>query len=301
MPNIERTGWLALSALLLTNCTPMENLHPDIHGHRGCRGLMPENTIPAFLKAIDLGSDFLELDVVLSADGDVIVSHEPWMSGRICTDPEDAAIPPDVERSINLYRMTTAEIQAYDCGSLPHPSYPKQKQTPAYKPTLRQVVETADEHALFGGHVSPSYNIEIKSDPLWYGTYQPEPQAYAARVIRELDDLGITNRSIIQSFDPAILEVVHAERTDIPLALLVENNDGLKKNLKRLTFKPHIYSPHYSLVDKKLLEALREEDIELVVWTVNEKKDIRRLLDLGVDGIISDYPDRVVKELDGRE
>ncbi len=294
-------AWAVAVVLLLNACQSMENLHPDIHGHRGSRGLMPENTIPAFLKAIDLGSDFLELDVVLSGDDEVIVSHEPWMSGSICLTPDEGRIAPDRERSINLHRMTVAEIQEYDCGSLEHSGFPDQKRMFAYKPTLRQVVEVCDEHALMSGMVSPSYNIEIKSDPHWYGTFQPEPAAYAARVIREIDDLGITNRTIIQSFDPAILETVHAERPDIVLAFLVENNDGLKKNLARLTFKPDIYSPHFSQVDKKLLEALREADIELVVWTVNEKKDIRRMLDLGVDGVISDYPDRVAMEIDGRE
>ncbi|MCW5899430.1 MAG: glycerophosphodiester phosphodiesterase [Flavobacteriales bacterium] len=298
----RRSPSLAAAALVILNaCQPMENLHPDVHGHRGSRGLMPENTIPAFLKAIDLGCDFLELDVVLSGDDEVIVSHEPWMSGRICVTPDEERITPDRERSINLHRMTVTEIQEYDCGGLAHPLFPDQKRVFAYKPTLRQVVETCDEHALLSGMVSPSYNVEIKSDPEWYGTYQPPPADYAQRVIREIDDLGIANRCIVQSFDPAILEAIHAERSDIPLAFLVENTDGLKKNLKRLTFKPHIYSPHYGLVDKKLLEALREEDIELVVWTVNEKKDIRRMLDLGVDGIISDYPDRVVMEMEGRE
>lgn len=279
----------------------MENLHPDIHGHRGCRGLLPENTIPGFKKAAELGSDVLELDVVLSADDEVIVSHEPWMSSRICLDPEKRPIGLDQERALNIYRMTVAQIQAYDCGSIEHPRFPDQEQVSSFKPTLRQVVEETDEFALFAGLVNPSYNIEIKSDPEWYGTYQPEPEAYARRIIKEVDDLGITSRCIIQSFDPAILEVVHAERPDIVLAFLVENSDGLKKNLKRLSFKPHIYSPYFELVDKKVLEKLREADIELVVWTVNEKKDIKRMLQLGVDGIISDYPDRVVKELEGRE
>ena len=302
MNALDKGRWPIIFALLLTAaCTPMENLHPDVHGHRGCRGLLPENSIPAFLKAVELGCDVLELDVVLSADNEVIVSHEPWMSGRICQTPEGERITPDVERTLNLYRMTTAEIQAYDCGSLAHPGFPKQNLISTFKPTLRQVVEAADEHALMNGMVSPSYNVEIKSDPDWYGIYQPDPVQYAARVVQEIDDLGIAGRCIVQSFDPTILEAVRAERSDLVLAFLVENNDGLKKNLARLSFAPDIYSPYFGLVDRKLLEALRELGIELVVWTVNERKDIRRLLDLGVDGIISDYPDRVVKEMEGRE
>lgn len=279
----------------------MENLHPDIHGHRGCRGLLPENSIPGFLKAVEIGCDMLELDVVLSADDEVVVSHEPWMSSTICISPDEQRIPLDRERALNMYRMTLAEIQAYDCGSLSHPRFPDQEARAVFKPTLRQVVETADEHALLNGMVSPSYNVEIKSDPAHYGTYQPDPATFARRVIREIDDLGIASRCIVQSFDPAILEVVNEERPDLTLAFLVENADGLKKNLKRLSFQPAIYSPYFELVDKKMLEALRERNIELVVWTVNEPKDIKRMIQLGVDGIISDYPDRVVKELEARE
>lgn len=301
MLNRERLTWATLIAFALSACTPMENLHPDIHGHRGCRGLLPENSIPGFLKAVEIGCDMLELDVVLSADDEVVVSHEPWMSSTICTAANDEPIPLDRERALNMYRMTLAEIQAYDCGSLPHPRFPDQEARTVFKPTLRQVVEAADEHALLNGMVSPSYNIEIKSDPAHYGTYQPDPATFARRVIREIDDLGIANRCIVQSFDPAILEVANEERPDLILAFLVENADGLKKNLKRLSFQPAIYSPYFELVDKKMLEALRERNIELVVWTVNEPKDIKRMLQLGVDGIISDYPDRVVKLLESRD
>lgn len=299
---IDKTlSGIALCLLSFTACTPMENLHPDIHGHRGCRGLLPENTLPAFLKATELGCDMLELDVVLSADDHVVVSHEPWMSSVICVDPNDEPIPLDKERSLNLYRMKLAEIQAYDCGDRAHPDFPKQKLISAHKPTLREVVEATDEYALFAGMVSPSYNIEIKSDPAWYGVYQPQPFEYANRIIREVDDLGINTRCIIQSFDPAILEVLHEQRPDLILSFLVENEDGLKKNLKRLSFSPQIYSPRFDLLGKNDLEKLREANIELVVWTVNAKKDIRRMLELGVDGIISDYPDRVIALKEGND
>lgn len=301
MVNLERTAWAALIAMAFTACTPMENPHPDVHGHRGCRGLLPENSIPAFLRAVDIGSDVLELDVVLTGDDQVLVSHEPWMSSTLCITPGDERIPLDQERALNLYRMTVAQIQAYDCGSLEQSDFPEQESMAVYKPTLRQVVEAVDEHTLLAGMVAPVFNVEIKSDPAWYGTYQPEPLAYAKRVIQEIDDLGITNRCIVQSFDLAILEAVHAERPDLILALLVENEDGVKKNLKRLTFTPNIYSPRFDLLVEKDLEKLREANIELVVWTVNSKKDIRRMLDLGVDGIISDYPNRVVDVMESAD
>lgn len=288
-------------ALILSACMPQKNLHPDIHGHRGCRGLLPENSIPAFLKATELGCDYLELDVVISKDGRLVISHEPWMRSDICTTPEGAPITPEQERAFNLYEMTVAEIRRFDCGSVEHPDYPDQETRSTFKPTLAQVVGMVDEHAMLSGVSAPSFNIEVKSDPAWYGTYQPAPNVFARMVIAELDGLGIADRSVIQSFDPAILEALHAEREELVLALLVEGEGTLQEHLARLTFTPAIYSPNFALVDAELLNEVRAKEMELIVWTVNEPEDIRRMLDLGVDGIISDYPDRAITIMENRE
>jgi len=290
----------AIIVAVLSACMPQKNLHPDVHGHRGCRGLLPENTIRAFREAVELGCDFVEMDVVMSKDGQVIVSHEPWMHHTICLDPDGGRIAEAEERGHNIYQMTVKEIQQYDCGSLEHPRFPEQDQRKSVKPTLREVVEDVDEHALMSSVGAPSYNIEIKSDPAFYGTFQPGPKEFAHAVIETVDSLGLSERCILQSFDPAILEAVHAEREDLLVALLVENDLGLEGNLARLSFKPDIYSPQYSMADETLLKSLRLKDIELVVWTVNEESDIKRMLDLGVYAIISDYPNRVIKQLEDR-
>lgn len=299
---MPRSSELLATALLLTTtaCMTTSNPLPDVHGHRGCRGLLPENSIAAFRKAVELGCDVIELDVVLSGDGQVIVSHEPWMNAAICLGPDEEPLTEEQGRAFNLYRMTVSEIQRFDCGSLEQERFPDQDQRRAVKPTLREVVEIVDEHALMNGAASPSFNIEIKSDPDWYGIYQPQPADYARAVIATIDSLGLAERCIVQSFDPAVLEVVHAERPDLTLAFLVENGDGLEKNLARLSFSPAIYSPSFELVDEALLKELRKRDIELVVWTVNEEVDIRRMLDLGVDGIITDHPERALRLRDER-
>ncbi|MBK9146445.1 MAG: glycerophosphodiester phosphodiesterase [Flavobacteriales bacterium] len=289
----------ALLPLALSACMNSTSRHeaPEVHGHRGCRGLLPENTVPGFLRAAELGVDWLELDVVISADGQVIVSHEPWMSHVICTDASGDHIPPEGERSFNLYGMTAAEIRAFDCGGLEHPRFPEQEQRRAHKPTLREVVEAIEETAIMGGG-QPGFNIEIKSDHALYGTFQPRPDDFARIVLKEIDELGITDRCIIQSFDPAALMAAHAEQPDLAYALLVENDEGPEVNLSRLMFTPAIYSPHFSLADEALRTKLQEQGIELVVWTVNERADILRMIALGVDGIISDYPDRVIGLID---
>ncbi|MFN3874860.1 MAG: glycerophosphodiester phosphodiesterase family protein [Flavobacteriales bacterium] len=288
-----------LLPLALTACMPTSprNGAPEVHGHRGCRGLLPENTLPAFLKAAELGVDWLELDVVISADSQVIVSHEPWMSHVICTDARGDAIDEQHERGYNLYRMTTAEIRAFDCGSTEHPRFPEQRQRRAHKPTLREVVEAVEEAALTSGN-APGFNIEIKSDPALYRTHQPPPADFARLVLAAIDSVGIAERCIIQSFDPAALIAAHRLAPDIPIALLVDNDDGLKANLQRLDFTPAIYSPHFRLASPSLRNEVSDRGMQLLVWTVNEPSDIDRMIGLGVDGIISDYPDRVLQALE---
>ena len=137
---------------------------------------------------------------------------------------------------------------------------------------------------------APSFNIEIKSEPLIYGTFQPPPERFAELVLRDVIALGITDRCLVQSFDIAILEAMHALAPDLPLALLVENADGVESNLRRLSFTPRYYSPAYSIANARMAGELREKGIGLLVWTVNDMADMCRMLDLEVDGLITDKP-----------
>ncbi len=288
----------AASALLWAGCTYETVTRPEIHGHRGCRGLLPENTLPAFLKAAQLGCEWLELDVVITADSQVLVSHEPWMDHRICRTPEGDSITEQEAHGFNIYRMTLAEAQRFDCGSTPQADFPDQVNSRQHKPALREVVTAVDEQAMEDGNLGIGYNIEIKSDPLLYETYQPRPQRFAELVMAQLDSLGISGRAIIQSFDPAVLEAVHLIDEEMPVALLVDNTDGLEANLKRLSFTPTHYSPTVELVDKDLAKALDALDIALLVWTVNQKADMKHMMKLGVAGIITDHPDKAIAVFD---
>lgn len=294
-------AYLAAVLMLMSACTTANMERPTVHGHRGCRGLRPENTLPAFIHAAELGCDWLEMDVVITGDSQVLVSHEPWMEHRICRTNDGDSIPASEERTLNIYRMSVNEVQDFDCGGVRHPDFPQQVVEEAYKPTLKEVVEALDEEAMRQGLGELGYNIEIKSDPALYDSYQPRPERFAELVMRQIDSLGIGDRSIIQSFDPAILRSVRLLSEDQPLALLVDNASGLEANLARLPFKPDYYSPSLELVNKDLVRALRERDIALLVWTVNEKVDMERMIELGVSGIITDYPDRLIELLDEDE
>lgn len=267
----------------------------DWQGHRGCRGLMPENSVPAFLHALrfpEVGT--LELDLAVSKDKQLIVSHEPWFNPAICRLPNGDSIPSGQAERWLIYQYTAEEISAFDCGSWGNPRFPRQQKTAAHKPTLRSVVEAVrkaypEKSALL------RWNIEIKSQPEWDGLRHPPVAEFAALLHTELQALGIAERSTVQSFDVRALQAMRQIAPQQTLALLVENLRGLNHNLGQLGFVPQIYSPYYQFVSKKLRKKCRQKGMKLIPWTVNDHLAMRRLIRLGVDGIITDYPDLIQK------
>ncbi len=263
----------------------------DWQGHRGARGLLPENSIPAFLRALEFPEvRTLELDVAVSKDNQLIVSHEPWFNPNICRLPGGAAIPKSDSAKYLIYHLTAAEIRAFDCGSWGNPRFPGQQPMPVHKPTLR---ETAEAVRTTFPQKNVRWNIEIKSRPEWDGLRTPPVQEFAQLVVHELRALGLEQDANVQSFDPRALRAVRELNPDLRLALLIENLQSLDSNLARLGFTPEIYSPYYLLVDEKLVRRCHERGIKLIPWTVNDVPAMRRLVRLGVDGIITDYPDRI--------
>jgi glycerophosphoryl diester phosphodiesterase len=267
----------------------------DLQGHRGARGLLPENTIPAFRRALELGVTTLEMDVVISADSQVVVSHEPWMSPVICTQPDGTPVPPDSEAQFNLFDMSYARIAEFDCGQRDHPDFPEQEAMRVVKPLLQDVLQMAEAHVDSTGRAPIFYNIETKSQPEGDNTFHPEPEAFTRLLVAVVEGAGVTARTTIQSFDPRTLQVAQAVETSAPLslALLVgRGGDELAENVEALGFTPTIYSPNYQLVDEALVTAAHERGMEVIPWTVNARDDMERLRQLGVDGLITDYPDR---------
>ena len=261
----------------------------QIHGHRGCDDAVPPNTIPAFLRATATGCQWLEMDVVITGDDHVLVSHEPWMDHLTCIDPEGRVISEKEGRAINIFRMPLAEVQRYGC--LPaRDNSGVNSISSVPKPTLAEMVHAVRNLAKDSAIPVPGFNIEVKSDPRLYGSYQPAPSRFAELVVQDVITLGIAEHCIIQSFDTAILETVHLIAAQIPLALLVDNTDGSEINLDRLSFTPAYYSTAFSLASAQMRMALQSRGIGLLVWTVNEEADMQRMLDLGVAGLITDRP-----------
>jgi len=265
----------------------------DWQGHRGARGLRPENTIPAFLKALEFPVTTLELDVVISRDSQVVVSHEPWMSHHICQTLEGKPVTREQEDSLLLFKLPYQVIQRYDCGGRGNEAFPEQEAVSVAKPTLEAVVEAVQAYCRSNDRELPDFNIEIKSKPEWDGVKTPEPAAFARLVLGEVRELGIADRSCIQSFDVRSLQAVHRQAPEITTALLVANPGGIDSNLEELGYVPEIYSPYYKLVSANVVDTVHDRGMRIIPWTVNEVEEMEALIEMGVDGIITDYPNRV--------
>jgi glycerophosphoryl diester phosphodiesterase len=267
----------------------------DWQGHRGARGLLPENTIPAFIKALDLDMNTLELDLAVSRDNVLIISHEPWLNRDICSKPDGSPISRADEEAFQIWKMTAAEISRCDCGSRGNPRFLTQQRMRAVKPSLADMVAAVKKYCDEKKRPLPNFNIEIKSRPDWDNHLAPSVSDFAALVLKEINRLGIRDKTCVQSFDPRALEALYQLDKDLTMAFLVENTEGVEKNLAKLSFKPAIYSPYFLLLTEPIVRDLHQRRMKVIPWTVNEAADMKRLIEMGVDGIITDYPDRRVK------
>jgi glycerophosphoryl diester phosphodiesterase len=271
---------------------------------------MPENTIPAFLLALDSGVTTLELDLAVTKDKQLVVSHEPWMNAAICLDPAGQSIEPGKENEYNIFRMTYAEVKLWDCGSKGNENFPEQKKMRAVKPLLTDVLVAVEDHIKSYSRYEVNYNIEIKSDPENDNIFHPGPEEFVDLVIKTLEEYIPLPRINIQSFDFRILKYIHIHYPHIRLAALIGDNESVDANLKALGFIPDIYSPYFELLNtarvkylhtKKVVSPAKgkgkstETKVRVVPWTVNDIEDMQALKKMGVDGIITDYPNRARK------
>ncbi len=264
----------------------------DWQGHRGCRGLMPENSLPAFLHALEFPQvTTLELDLAVSKDNQLMVTHEPFFNPAICLQPDGQAVGITDEEKFLVYQMTVAEIQGFDCGSIGNPRFPEQQKQKTYKPTLKEVVE-----AVRAIRPDIRWNMEIKTQANWDGVRHPYVEEFASKVIADLRQYGIEKLTTVQSFDVRALKAMHKQAPDIQLAYLIENAESFESNMSKLDFTPAIYSPYYLTVNKKLVKECHDRKMQLVPWTVNDVHAMRRLIRLGVNGVITDYPN-LIKEV----
>ncbi len=279
---------ILLILFLFLNSFSFSQKKIEVHGHRGFRGLFPENTLTAFQQAAKLGVDYLELDVIITKDSQVVVSHEPWFNPNTCSSPEGKIITKRTKK--NLHKLTYSEIKKYGCGKRGNKKFPQQAKSDEYKPLLSEVIEAMEAFAKENNLPPIKYNIEIKNNKFGDGKYHFETKTTVALIYNVIKKYNINERIIIQSFDSRCLREIHKIDTQLRIGLLVANFTSVKLNIGKLGFSPYSYNPAVKICKAKTIEQAHKLGCKVIVWTVNSEKEMQKLIDLGVDGIITDYP-----------
>ena len=261
----------------------------DLQGHRGARGHLPENTLPSFQRALEMGVDTLELDVGVTRDGVVVVHH-------------DRRLNPDVARGADglwvkapaptIHALRFEELRTYDVGRI-RPGSEYAARFPHQKPLDGTRIPRLDEVLALP---KVRFNIETKLVPE-APDETPAAEPFARAVIAEVRKAGVAARTTIQSFDFRTLAIVQREAPEIATAYLTSGKKGPAIPKLVRDSGGAIWSPNFQDLDEKSLESARASGLKVIVWTVNEPPDIQRMLEMKVDGIISDYPDRVRGQL----
>ena len=283
----------------------------DIEAHRGGRALLPENTLPAFANALSMGVNTLELDVGVTADGEIVISHERGLNPDLARDAKgDYVAAPGTP----FVKLRLDEVRTYDVGQIrPDSAYarqfPDQRAIPGTRiPMLKELFALVRR----SGNSCVRFNIETKIDPN-HPDESPDPQTFVTRLLSLIDAEGFADRVMIQSFDWRTLQLVQQRTPKIPTVYLtLQRGSGQTIALDKATnwmagFNPAdhggslprtvkaaggaIWSPYFGDIDAALVTEAHGLGLRVVVWTVNKPDDMARMIEIGVDGIISDRPD----------
>ena len=286
--------YLILASLvlaLLSACDKKPQI--DVQAHRGGAGLMPENTLSAMKNALDMDVNTLEFDLQLSQDGQVVVSHDNYFHPRYATRPDGTLIQENDPKEY-LYTMPYDSIVRYDVGLRPVDRWPTQKKVAEVKPLAGELIDFTERYA----QKPVNYNIEIKSWPGdGEGTLWPEYHVFCDTCIPLLLSKNLGKRLIVQCFDTRALNYMHEKWPELTLSYLTEDYDGgdIEQLLGNLTFTPQWWSPESSVVTPENVAWCHAHGIGVVPWTVDDPVEMLRLVDCGVEAIISNYPDILIE------
>jgi glycerophosphoryl diester phosphodiesterase len=262
----------------------------DLQGHQGARGLMPENTILGMLKALDFGVTTLDMDAVISKDRQVVLSHEPYFNNEFSLTPEGKEITLQNQKDYNIFKMDYEQVRKFDVGSKLNRRFPGQQKYKAYKPLLAETIDSVEAYVKEKKLKKPNYTIETALIRKGDVEFQPEPSEFVELIMDVVKDKKLSKRVTIQSLDIRTLQYLHEKYPKIKTSLMIDEKEELEKNIEGLGFTPTVYSPYYVLVGKGLVERCHAMGIKIIPWTVNTSKIMKYLIDLGVDGLVTDYP-----------
>jgi glycerophosphoryl diester phosphodiesterase len=261
-------------------------------GHRGTRGLMPENTIPSMKKAIEAGANIIEVDIYITKDKQVLVAHDPMVNVNHSLYEDGTEIKKEDAKKYIWRQMNYADIRKFDVGSKPYAGWPQQQKIKTYMPLLGELIDSVEEFTAARKLPPVIYNIEVKTSPRFDSLgYNAGPEEMIRAVMDVVNSKQIGKRFYIQSFDLRPLQEVHKKYPGVTIGFLTDSKtSSVENNLALLGFTPDIYSPHYKLVTPEMVAATKRHKMKLVPWTVNTLEEMKALVQLGVDGIITDYP-----------
>lgn len=262
----------------------------DAQGHRGARGLMPENTVPAMLRAIDLGVTTLEMDCHITKDKQVVLAHDDHINLAFALTPDGKEIPNGDSKKYAIYQLDYAEVQRFDVGSKVHDKFPQQQKLKVHIPLLSAVIDSVQAYLRTNNKPQVFYNIETKSKPTGDNVLHPDPEEFVRLLMDVIESKQLESWVTIQSFDIRTLKEMNRKYPHVNTSFLTEKETSFEENLRSLGFIPTVYSPNFKLVTADLVKKCHEKGMKIVPWTVNSKEEIVKLKALGVDGIITDYP-----------
>jgi glycerophosphoryl diester phosphodiesterase len=286
---IVLTPILFLWAVLISSRFPAVAF--EVHGHRGARAHRPENTLPAFEYALKEGADVLEMDMAVTRDNVIVISHDPRINPQICLGEQAAKIT----NAPLIHDLTLAEVKAYDCGTLRNPRFPGQQTVPGTPiPTLDEVFDLI-QHSTLRAAKTVRFNIETKIFPA-HPEYTVSPDQFVSLALLCFRKHGMMDRVILQSFDPRTLIEAKKLEPKLRIAALV---DDPKMDMLALgkELKAEIISPEWKLVTASLVDQAHRDGRQVIPWAPNDPADWDKLLGMRVDGIITDDPGLLVTHL----
>jgi len=291
---LSQRALLIICSLLVSLKAVCLSVAIEVQGHRGCRGILPENTLPAFKEALEAGVDVLEMDLAVTRDRVLVISHDPHINAQICLNPDGTKI-------INaplINELTLEEVKSYDCGRLKHPHFKRQRPIPNTRiPTLEEVFELVRTSS------SPKaktigFNIEtkiFKNHP----EYTVGAQEFSELVVKAFKHSGFLDRITLQSFDFRTLSIAKDLEPSLRTVALVEdkNIDMVEQGLLLNVFA---VSPDFRLLSSDLVKKLHQSGLKVIPWTLNKEEEWQQAITMEVDGIITDYPSFLIAYLLGQ-
>lgn len=259
-------------------------------GHRGTRGLMPENTIAAMYKGIDTGANNLEMDLAITADSKVIVSHNPYFDAAFSTKPNGQPVNISEEYGLNMFTMSYDSISKYDVGLRGNASYPLQKKQAAKVPLLGDLIDSVENYCTVKGIAHIPYNVEIKSAPFTDNVFYPEVPIYVELVMKIINAKNISARVNITSFDTRVLIYLHKNYPAINTTINSNDMSTIESDIATLGFSPTCYSTDYSTITAPLIAIAHKNRMKVIAFTPDDVTTIDALKLNGADGIVTDYP-----------